>query len=239
MQVLEKKYGFWTATAMVVGIVIGSGVFFKADDVLIAAGGSLPTALRLPWSGPPADGICGHLLPGNPQRHHHGQCPGHVFHRVTRPGPQSGDFQSGQPENRRHSQFRDSGVLPVRLVDDCLVRECSGLVGQIHGYSISELPIAFLYVIYIAFCIWVMREYRDLGPFSRFLAPLLAATESVYITWGAIQKDMFIHFVIITAAIMMSGLPFMQAKQRAPRVRAEIAVTCRYNRLDGPERKTD
>ncbi|EIA24558.1 Amino acid permease-associated region [Candidatus Arthromitus sp. SFB-mouse-SU] len=28
---LEKRYGFWTAVAMVVGIVIGSGVFFKAE----------------------------------------------------------------------------------------------------------------------------------------------------------------------------------------------------------------
>ena len=48
MDDLKKKYGFWTATAMVVGIVIGSGVFFKADDVLAASGGSLPTAL-LAW----------------------------------------------------------------------------------------------------------------------------------------------------------------------------------------------
>lgn len=48
MNALEKKYGFWTATAMVVGIVIGSGVFFKADDVLVASGGRLPTAL-LAW----------------------------------------------------------------------------------------------------------------------------------------------------------------------------------------------
>ena len=28
---LEKRYGLLTAIAMVVGIVIGSGVFFKAD----------------------------------------------------------------------------------------------------------------------------------------------------------------------------------------------------------------
>ena len=48
MTKLHKKYGFWTTSAMVVGIVIGSGVFFKADDVLIASGGSLPTAL-LAW----------------------------------------------------------------------------------------------------------------------------------------------------------------------------------------------
>lgn len=48
MTELNKKYGFWTTSAMVVGIVIGSGVFFKADDVLKASGGSLPTAL-LAW----------------------------------------------------------------------------------------------------------------------------------------------------------------------------------------------
>ncbi|MCP4338427.1 MAG: amino acid permease, partial [Desulfobulbaceae bacterium] len=48
MQGLQKKYGIWTATAMVIGIVIGSGVFFKADDVLAASGGSLPIAL-LAW----------------------------------------------------------------------------------------------------------------------------------------------------------------------------------------------
>jgi len=45
MDKLKKRYGFWTATSMVVGITIGSRVFFKADDVLKASGGSLPTAL--------------------------------------------------------------------------------------------------------------------------------------------------------------------------------------------------
>jgi len=41
MEQVSKKYGFLTTSSMVVGIVIGSGVFFKADDVLIASGGSL------------------------------------------------------------------------------------------------------------------------------------------------------------------------------------------------------
>lgn len=45
---MNRKYGFWTATAMIVGIVIGSGVFFKADDVLLASNGSITTAL-LAW----------------------------------------------------------------------------------------------------------------------------------------------------------------------------------------------
>ena len=35
---LEKKYGLFTAIAMVVGIVIGSGVFFKAEKILTATG---------------------------------------------------------------------------------------------------------------------------------------------------------------------------------------------------------
>ena len=38
---LEKKFGLITAIAMVVGIVIGSGVFFKAEKVLTATGGDL------------------------------------------------------------------------------------------------------------------------------------------------------------------------------------------------------
>ena len=42
---LEKKYGLITAVAMVIGIVIGSGVFFKAEKVLTATGGDLPTGI--------------------------------------------------------------------------------------------------------------------------------------------------------------------------------------------------
>ncbi len=42
---LEKKFGFWTGLALVIGIVIGSGIFFKADDILVATGGSVALAL--------------------------------------------------------------------------------------------------------------------------------------------------------------------------------------------------
>lgn len=42
---LEKKYGLFTAIAMVVGIVIGSGVFFKAEAVLKATGGNIPLGI--------------------------------------------------------------------------------------------------------------------------------------------------------------------------------------------------
>lgn len=42
---LEEKYGLLTAIAMVVGVVVGSGVFFKAEKVLTATGGNLPLGI--------------------------------------------------------------------------------------------------------------------------------------------------------------------------------------------------
>ena len=45
---LTKKYGLMTAIAMVVGIVIGSGVFFKAQDILIRLKGNMPLGI-LAW----------------------------------------------------------------------------------------------------------------------------------------------------------------------------------------------
>lgn len=48
MEKVKKQYGLWTGIAMVVGIVIGSGVFIKADDVLKQSGGDLKLSL-LAW----------------------------------------------------------------------------------------------------------------------------------------------------------------------------------------------
>ena len=54
MQTLTKKYGLFTAIAMVVGIVIGSGVFFKAQDILERTGGDLVAGI-FAW-------ICGGMI---------------------------------------------------------------------------------------------------------------------------------------------------------------------------------
>ncbi len=78
--------------------------------------------------------------------------------------------------------------------------------------DISELPIAFLYVIYISIYIWVMKTFTDLGPVSRFICPFLAGCGSIYIIWGAIQKDMFIHFLIVTLVIFAVGVGLMKNK---------------------------
>lgn len=37
----EKEYGLFTAIAMIVGIVIGSGIFFKSDNILVYTNGSI------------------------------------------------------------------------------------------------------------------------------------------------------------------------------------------------------
>lgn len=42
---LERKYGLFTAICMVVGIVIGSGVFFKAQTILAKTGGDMPMGI--------------------------------------------------------------------------------------------------------------------------------------------------------------------------------------------------
>ncbi|MBE6533096.1 MAG: APC family permease [Ruminococcaceae bacterium] len=45
METLKKKYGLFTAVCMVVGIVIGSGIFFKAPDVLANAGSAFNSTM--------------------------------------------------------------------------------------------------------------------------------------------------------------------------------------------------
>ena len=45
---LIKKYGLFTAICMVVGIVVGSGIFFKAQDILNATEGNLKIGV-LAW----------------------------------------------------------------------------------------------------------------------------------------------------------------------------------------------
>lgn len=45
MEKLTRKYGLLTAICMVVGTVIGSGVFFKAQNVLNATGGNMPLGI--------------------------------------------------------------------------------------------------------------------------------------------------------------------------------------------------
>ena len=48
MEKVKKQYGLWTGIAMVVGIVIGSGVFIKSGKVLAQTGGDLRLSI-LAW----------------------------------------------------------------------------------------------------------------------------------------------------------------------------------------------
>lgn len=44
---LNEHYGLFTATTMIIGIVIGSGIFFKSDDVLLYTGGNVILGVAL------------------------------------------------------------------------------------------------------------------------------------------------------------------------------------------------
>ena len=43
----KKKYGLITAITMIVGIVIGSGIFFKSDNILIYTNGSIEKGIAV------------------------------------------------------------------------------------------------------------------------------------------------------------------------------------------------
>ncbi len=127
-------------------------------------------------------------------------------------GPQADFFRAVDP---RTNSTKNSAILGCILSAFWLLVWYGNFAGWFGKFmDISELPIAFLYVIYIALYIWVMKTFCEHGPISRFVAPILAGVGSMYIIWGAIQKDMFIYFFMLTLAIMLAGLPFMRFKKR-------------------------
>ncbi len=89
--------------------------------------------------------------------------------------------------------------------------------GNFHGWwggfmDISELPIVFLYSIYLALYIWYMRHFREFNIFQRFIAPSLAGIGSLYILYGGIKKEMVIPFILLSIAIFLAALFFDRKK---------------------------
>lgn len=116
--------------------------------------------------------------------------------------------------NHSYNSTVNSALLGFVLSAFWLVVWYGNFAGWFGAFmDISELPIAFLYVIYLSLYLWVMKTFTDLGAVARFAAPFLAGLGSLYIIWGAIQKDMFIHFLILTLAIVAVGIPFMRVKK--------------------------
>lgn len=125
-------------------------------------------------------------------------------------GPKAEFFREVDPAT---NATKNSAILGFVLSVFWLVVWYGNFAGWFGKFmDISELPIAFLYVIYISLYIWVSRQFAGLGPFDRFVAPVLAAAGSLYIIWGAVQKDMFLQFFLLTAAIVIVGLPFMRQR---------------------------
>ncbi len=127
-------------------------------------------------------------------------------------GPKAGTFST---LNSTTNSMVASGLLGLLLSAFWMSVWYGNFAGWWGGFmDISELPIAFIYVVYTALYLWVMRTFTDLGPIGRFGAPLLAATGSLYIIWGAVQKDMFLLFLLVTLAVMAAGLFLMRPNQR-------------------------
>ena len=128
-------------------------------------------------------------------------------------GPRSDFFKRLDP---KINSTINSAFLGFILSSLWLVVWYGNFAGWWGGFmDISELPIAFLYVIYLSIYVWVMREYKDMGPGSRFVAPGLAAAGSLYIIWGAVHKDMFGHFLVIALIIIGAGFLMMHKKGRS------------------------
>ena len=118
--------------------------------------------------------------------------------------------------NKRSNSTLNSALVGFALSAFWLLVWYGNFAGWFGAFmDISELPIAFLYIVYLSLHIWVMKTFTDLGPVKRFVAPLLAGVGSLYIIWGAIHKAMFIHFLLLCLVIIAAGLPFMRVKNRA------------------------
>ena len=59
---LKKKYGLFTAMGMVIGVVVGSGVFFKAQNVLNSTNGDMPLGIIAWLIGGVVMVICGYVF---------------------------------------------------------------------------------------------------------------------------------------------------------------------------------
>lgn len=78
--------------------------------------------------------------------------------------------------------------------------------GWFNGFlDTSELPIAFLYAIYLLVYLWIMRTFTDLNVWQRYLAPSLSTVGSLYIVYAAVQKDLFLVFALVTLLIIASA----------------------------------
>ncbi len=72
-------------------------------------------------------------------------------------------------------------------------------------FDTSELPIALLYSVYIAVYIWIMRTFKELNVVQRYVIPTLATLGSGFIIFAAVQKDLFIYFLLATVVILVIG----------------------------------
>jgi APA family basic amino acid/polyamine antiporter len=80
--------------------------------------------------------------------------------------------------------------------------------------DISELPIAFQYAIFIGVYVYIIRSFKDENVFNRFIAPSLAIAGSLFIVYAAVQKDLFLVFMVIMGLLAALGYVLDRANQK-------------------------
>ena len=84
--------------------------------------------------------------------------------------------------------------------------------GNFQGYwgafmDTSELPIALMYGLFISLYIWMMISFKGESVVRRFIFPGLAIAGSIFIVIAAVQKDLFLIFVLLT--VLFLGVGFL------------------------------
>jgi APA family basic amino acid/polyamine antiporter len=111
------------------------------------------------------------------------------------------------------SKTSEKSNAPTRsVVLSLIIMALWGLVwfgnfeGWFNGFlDTSELPIAFLYAIYLLVYVWIIRSFTDLNIWQRYVAPIASSVGSLYIVYAAVQKDLFVVFTLITVVIFVSA----------------------------------
>ena len=81
--------------------------------------------------------------------------------------------------------------------------------------GLDEIPIVLIYGLYIFLYVWYMKAFTDLGPLKRFGLPLAAMAGALIILYGGITNPSVGLYLIISVAVILSGLIFYRKERNS------------------------
>lgn len=87
----------------------------------------------------------------------------------------------------------------------------------------SVLTIVFLYGAFIIVYLDIIRSFKELNVFKRYVVPVLATIGALYLIYGAFTSSpiMFLYFSIIVVIFLAVGLVTYERKTTVSRVKAK------------------